>query len=110
MCTHLAPRQLDALQNATFGQHAALVRWLNDAVGPNDVRGFDPEPIFQFACDYALLNSPPEHIYKNFVAYQCAVYDHATKYWVSVDVNVHTFTDLQRWYEDLRPRNTPTNK
>lgn len=80
--------------------YARIVRWLHEAVGPNDPRGFDPQPLFQFACRYRLLHKHPADIYREYVAYQCTVYAEAAARLGDSILNDATFADLQQWYED----------
>ena len=87
---------------ATLSLYARVVKWLNDAISPDDTRAYNPNPMFAFACRYNLLENDPEEIYRDFVAYQCTVYAEAEEQLSAQAVNDTPFPDLQRWYEEQR--------
>lgn len=87
---------------ATLSLYARVVKWLNDAISPDDTRAYNPKPMFAFACRYDLLQNDPEDIYRDFVAYQCTVYAEAEEQLSAQAVNDTPFPELQRWYEEQR--------
>lgn len=91
---------------APFSAYMRIVRWLYEAVGPNDPRGFEPRPMFRFAVRYNLLQEDPAEIYRQYVAYQCHVYAEAADHLSADRLNNSTFGDIQTWYENVREQNT----
>lgn len=87
---------------ATLSFYSRVVKWINDAISPNDTRAYNPNPLFSFACRYNLLDNEPEEIYRDFVAYQCIVYAEADERLSPESINETPFADLQVWYENLR--------
>ena len=90
----------------SFLAYMRIVRWLYEAVGPNDPRGFEPRPMFSFAAQYNLLAKDPAEIYRRYVAYQCHVYSEAAKHVNSDTLNNSTFGDIQKWYEQKQNEDT----
>ncbi len=82
--------------------YSKIVKWINDAISPNDTRSYNPNPLFSFACRYKLLHKSPEEIYCDFVAYQCTVYAEADVRLTPQTINDTPFSKLQEWYEDLK--------
>lgn len=79
--------------------YAKIVAWLLDVVGEDDPRGFDPTPMFLFAHHYKLLHWEPVDIYKEYVMYQCAVYEKAAKTLEPKMLNTLSFGEIQQLFE-----------
>lgn len=92
---------LTCTKNATIGDYARIVHWLSEGVGPNDPRGFDASPMFRFACRYNLLQWKLEHIYREYVRYQCHVYTSAAEHLPDEVLKNSNTVALQEWFESV---------
>lgn len=88
-------------KNASIGDYARIVQWLSNAIGPNDPRGFDATPMFRFACRYRLLHWKTDHIYREYVRYQCHVYNAAAENLPDEHLNNTSTLQLQEWFESV---------
>lgn len=80
-------------------EYEKIVSWLLEVVGDEDERGFDPTPMFLFAHRYHLLHWDAKDIYREFVNYQCFIYNIAGSLLHADKLNILSFGELQQMYE-----------